>query len=61
VLVITGVGAGAGVSPFLYTVTVPEGERAITVRSGDVGEQLVLLQIVNITGLTGKPRLSVAV
>ncbi len=60
VLLIAGVGAAEGVVPLRSTATVPDEERAITVRSGDVEEQSVLLQIVN-TGLTGEFALSVAI
>ena len=60
-LLMDGVGAAAGDCPFRITDTVPDVERAMTVRSGEVGEQFVLMQMVNITGLTIAPTPFVAV
>ena len=61
VLPMTGVGAAAGVCPSRITETVPEEERAMTVRVVDAAEQSVLLQMVNITGSTTAPTPFVAV
>ena len=60
VLPMAGVGTAEGDCPFLKTATVPEGERAITVRSGEVEEQPTPLQMENIIGSITAPRLSVA-
>jgi len=60
VLLMTGVGTAVGATPSLKTATVPDVDRDITVLSGDVAEQSLLLQIVNTTGSTAAPELSVA-
>jgi len=56
-----GVGLVKTDWPLRRMATVPDGDREMMVRSGEVGEQFDELQIVNVIGLIAAPRLSVAV
>ena len=60
-LLMFGVGLVKTDWPLRRMATVPDGEREMTVRSGEVEEQFDELQMVKVIGLIVAPRLSVAV